>query len=247
MLALILLIFRLLGNKCGEYASSDFPGDPSCPSQAVGHDIDSETYLTTWIAGKWLGGNETDTPCFTVIDTPGIGDTSGNDCQNFIGVAQATRDIGSIDAFLLTIKGDTTRFTPYLVEQLRFFDELFGEQFWSSTIIEISFWSHTKNDIRRRKQRQLDEKKMTGLLNKKLREHFPDIPPIPVVFVDPVYDASWAEDMESKIFTNETNKLWSKTVNGKKFDCADDAGGCSSPSFLSGTPKLKLSPLTAAL
>ena len=240
MLALILLIYRLLGNECGEYASSNFPEDPSCPIQKVGHELKSETILTTWIAGKWLGGNETDTPCFTVIDTPGIGDTSGNDCQNFIDLAQATRDIGSIDAFLLTIKGDTTRFTPYLVEQLRFFDELFGERFWESTIIEVSFWSHTKNDIRRRKHRQLDEKKMTGNLNKKLREYFPDIPPIPVLFVDPVYDASFAEVMESKIFTNETSKLWSKTVNGKKFDCADDAGGCSSPSFLSGTPKLKL-------
>jgi hypothetical protein len=30
-------------------------------------------------------------------------------------------------------------------------------------------------------------------------------------------------------------------VNGKKFDCADDADGCSSPSFLVGTPKLKRS------
>ena len=56
MLALILLIYRLLGNECGEYASSNFPEDPSCPIQKVGHELKSETILTTWIAGKWLGG-----------------------------------------------------------------------------------------------------------------------------------------------------------------------------------------------
>jgi len=233
---------RLLGNKCGEYASTNFPGDPSCPIQEAGHGFDACTSRTSWIAGKWLGGNETDTPCFTVIDTPGIGDTKGPaaDCQNFIGVAQATREIGSIDAFLLIIKGDTTRFTPKLVEQLRFFEELFGEQFWKSIIIEVSFWSHTNDDIEKRKRRKLDENKMTGNLNQKMRQYFPDIPPIPVVFVDPVYGASWAKDMEQEIFNNQTKKLWSKTVNGKKFDCADDADGCTSPSFLTGTPKLKL-------
>ena len=179
-----------------------------------------------------------------MIDTPGIGDTSGQgaDCENFIGVANATREIGSIDAFLLIIKGDTTRVTPKLVEQLRFFEELFGEQFWKSTIIEVSFWAHSDRDIAKRNITQdgLDEKKMALALNDKLRSNFHGIPPIPVVFVDPVYREDYNFDRETEIFQEETKKLWSKTVNGKKFDCADDTDGCSSPSFLSGKPKLKL-------
>ena len=179
-----------------------------------------------------------------MIDTPGIGDTSGQgaDCENFIGVANATREIGSIDAFLLIIKGDTTRVTPKLVEQLRFFEELFGEQFWKSTIIEVSFWAHSDRDIAKRNITQdgLDEKKMALALNDKLRSNFIGIPPIPVVFVDPVYREDYNFDRETEIFQEETKKLWSKTVNGKKFDCADDTDGCSSPSFLSGKPKLKL-------
>jgi hypothetical protein len=128
------------------------------------------------------------------------------------------------------------------VEQLRFFEELFGEQFWESTIIEVSFWAHSDRDIAKRNltKNGLDEKKMTTALNDKLRSHFNGIPPIPVVFVDPVFREDLNYDREKEIFQEETKTLWSKIVNGKKFDCTDDADGCSSPAFLVGKPKLKL-------
>ena len=168
---------RLLGNKCGTYASSHSLLNSTCPEFGVGHELSSMTNETAWIAGRWLG--KAGAPCFAVIDTPGIGDTAGSskDCANFMDVARMARELSPIDGFLLVIKGDTTRITPSLLAQLQYFEDLFGEQFWRSTMIAISFWGHSPKAIKLRKRRGgLDEVKMAKNLNFKLKMKFPQIP-----------------------------------------------------------------------
>merc|ERR1712223_459607 len=238
---------QLMGNICGDYASVNYNNTKNstshlCATFGVGHGVESETQNTTWIAGKWLGNQNADQRCFAVVDTPGIGDSSGKarDCRNFIGVAKMAREISPIDAFLLVIKGTETRIGPELVSQLRFFHDLFGDSFWSYTTFAISFWSHTAIEARKRQRRRngLDETKMTFQLNQKLQEFFPGITPIPAVFVDPVYEAEFSEDeREIQRFAEETEKLWTIMTNGKRFECGES---CSSSTFLTGTPKLAL-------
>lgn len=236
---------RLMGNTCGDYASANFNEEsPECPIQKVGNDFTSMTKDTTWIAGKWLGRNGTDGLCFAVVDTPGIGDTSGpgKDCENFQGVAEMARAISPIDAFVLVIKGDQARVKPELLRHLRFFEELFGDKFWDNTIIAVSFWSHSQRDVRKRKKNRggLDEKMFKGKLRNILKNSFDNLPPIPTVFIDPVYDDTDPEDprdaRERKWFDQETKKLWELITDGDKYECADS---CSSPTFLQGTPKLE--------
>jgi len=239
---------QLMGNICGDYASVNYNNTKNstshlCATFGVGHGVESETQNTTWIAGKWLGNQNADQRCFAVVDTPGIGDSSGKarDCRNFIGVAKMAREISPIDAFLLVIKGTETRIGPELVSQLRFFQELFGDSFWSYTTFAISFWGHSRKQAHRRKKTRggLDEDKMRVQLNQKLQEYFPGTPPIPAVFVDPVYDPDpeIAEERETQRFAEETEKLWTFMTNGKQFECGES---CSSPTFLTGTPKLDL-------
>jgi len=238
---------KLLGDACGEYASTNYnntetPTSHLCPKFGVGNDMHSKTKNTTWIAGKWLGNRNLDQLCFAVVDTPGIGDTKGDgeDCRNFMGVAKMAREISPIDAFVLVIKGTQTRVGPNLIEQLKFFQELFGEKLWDYTTFAISFWSHTKKAayMRRKSRGGLDETKMALQLNDQLKRHFPGIPPLPAFFVDPVFDPDpeWAEEREIEMFDQETKKLWTFMTNGKRFECDDN---CNSPTFLTGTPKLE--------
>ena len=149
-----------MGNSCGDYASANFEEDESvgCPIQKVGDSFSSMTKDTTWIAGRWLGGNGTESLCFAVVDTPGIGDTSGTgkDCENFQRVTKMARAISSIDAFVLVIKGDETRVKPLLVEQLKFCQELFGDKFWNHTIIAVSFWGHSKKEAGKKRKQGVD-------------------------------------------------------------------------------------------
>ena len=233
-----------MGNTCGDYASANFEDEEDgCLIQRVGNDFTSMTKDTTWIAGRWLGGNWTESLCFAVVDTPGIGDTSGpgKDCENFKGVAEMTRAISPIDAFVLVIKGDETRVKPALVEQLTFFQELFGDKFWDNTIIAVSFWGHTSLEAKQRKNNRggLHEKMFENKFLRSLKNHFNNLPHIPTVFVDPVYDATdpdLADARARKWFAQETKKLWELITDGDKYECADS---CSSPSFLQGTPKLE--------
>jgi len=235
---------RLMGNSCGDYASANFEEDESlgCPIQKVGDSFSSMTNDTTWIAGRWLGGNATDTPCFAVVDTPGIGDTSGpgKDCKNFQEVAMMAREISPIDAFVLVIRGDMTRVQPELVKQLQFFQELFGDKFWDHTIIAVSFWGHTRIEayLRKKNSGGLDEQMFERKLRLKLMEHFDDLPPIPTVFIDPVYDEfdEFADERGKKWFAQETKKLWKLITNGEKYECGDS---CTSSTFFQGKPRLE--------
>jgi len=151
------------------------------------------------------------------------------------------REITPIDAFLLVIKGSETRVGPQLIEQLRFFQALFGAKFWDYTIFAISFWSHSGREayIRNSTRGGLDEATMKAKLNERLRRNFPHMPPLDAVFVDPVYDQTipeaFADPREKEMYKKETDKLWRFMTNGKQFECD---GGCSNPNYLKGTPKL---------
>ena len=200
---------RLLGDRCGLYASSNFvPEEEDCALQSVG----LKTTDTTWIAGRWLGGDESDTPCFTVIDTPGIGDYEGEDAdyRHFYKVAEMVKKIWPIDAFVLVMNGKKTRVPAGLLDRLRFFAEFFGDQFWRSTVIEVSFWGHSKEDARKRER---NEMAMEALINQQLKQKFPSISHIPTFFIDPVYEEDFSDQRAKQMQTQETGKLWSFMTN----------------------------------
>ena len=115
----------------------------------------SHTNETVWKVGKWLG--DPAGQCVTVIDTPGLQDTENRTCIFTREIGDAVKQLGEIDAFFLLFKGDTTRLTPVVREQLNIFQQLFGKHFWRKTIIEITFWPHDKKSRRRRKRNRRDE------------------------------------------------------------------------------------------
>ena len=122
----------------------------------------SHTNETVWRVGRWLG--ETGNDCVTILDTPGLQDTHNRTCLFTREIGEAVKYLGEIDAFFLLFKGDTTRLTPVVREQLNVFQQLFGKHFWRKTIIEITFWPHDRKARRRRKRIKRDEKSVRDKL-----------------------------------------------------------------------------------
>jgi len=234
---------QLFGKKPGMCASPNSMLNLTYPVFGVGHGPESHTNDTSWIAGKWLGdysqtGNSS---CFTVIDTPGVGDTAGEiaDCKHGVAISEAVKKLSLIDAFVLIFKGTQSRFTKPLQDQLSFYEEMFGQGFWKKTIIEISYWRSREDDKEERMEdRHTDEAKFSHDLNMQLKRRFGLTHAIPVYFIDPMYTERRGKrnPEEKENFKNETEKLWNFTQSGDPYTCK---GHCKSPGFLQGEPVLK--------
>ena len=75
---------------------------------AVGHSLGSKTKIISWAAQHFLGTDQ----CVTIIDTPGVFDTSGNDYSYSLKMQQELRDqMGYIDLILMVFKGSETRYS----------------------------------------------------------------------------------------------------------------------------------------
>ena len=230
---------RLFGKKPGMCASTNSMLDPTRPVFGVGHGHESHTNETAWIAGKWLGDYAGNSSCFTVVDTPGVGDVQGRDCEHGVVISGAVKNLNQIDVFVLIFKGTTSRFTQSLQKQLSFYEEMLGEDFWKRTIIEISYWRSRNGDKEERlEDRETDEGKLSHDLNMQLKKIFGLTQTIPVYFVDPMYTSKRGEKNpeEAEAFKNETEKLWNFTQSGDPYTCK---GHCTSPGFLEGKPSLK--------
>ena len=80
---------------------------------AVGHGQASKTTSISWSAEHFLGTNE----CITIIDTPGVFDTGGNDYDLTLKMQQELRDkMGYIDLILMVYKGTNTRYGKFSLE-----------------------------------------------------------------------------------------------------------------------------------
>ena len=112
----------------------------------VGYGIFSHTNETVWKVGRWFSwewkdGNilpnitrwlgDPTNDCVTIIDTPGLQDTNNRTCLYTREIQEAVKQLGDIDAFFLLFKGDTTRLTPVLREQLNIFQA--GQRSFSYT------------------------------------------------------------------------------------------------------------------
>ena len=110
---------KLLGRGHLDDIDSAFP---------PGHGTRSKTVLTQAGVGRWLGRGD----CVTVIDTPGVGDTEGRDVEfSAMVVNQMKEDYQFVNMMLLVMKGEDSRFDLPLQESVRFYENIFGNDWWS--------------------------------------------------------------------------------------------------------------------
>ena len=95
---------------------------------------------------------------FTVIDTPGFGDTEDMDNEHMDEMIAALKEnIATTNVFLLVFKGTNERFDKQCQHMLREMEAMFGTYFWNFTTIEVSFWSYTMDDQNQRNHSGQDE------------------------------------------------------------------------------------------
>eukprot|EP00093_Oithona_nana_P012879 12879.XXX_45661_44291_1 [CDS] Oithona nana genome sequencing. len=173
------------------------------------HGKDSGTKKTCAEKGPWMGDGED----FTVIDTPGFGDSENND--NFATDYKHVKDLvkflkgntPSITIFLICIEGQNPRISTGLRMMLVQLENIFGEDFWKNVVLEFTHYHFDENSIDRRADS--NEKSPTGrktALNKELRRLFEFQKELPAVFIDSYYDKE--HDGSRQKFDHYTQELY---------------------------------------
>ena len=192
--------------------------DPLCTNCTfeVCSGTDSCTKETTYATGSWLGSGVN----FTVVDTPGFGDSDGEDAANIEEMMNVLNEVvKSANGILLLFKGDIGRFQEGLVKMVKEMTMLFGEGMWKHVIIGVSFWPYDQDsiddrdencDIPGRPDLCHDEAWLVREINRQLQEKIHMTQNLSAVFID-----SWSQtpkhindEMEQFYFQQETAKLF---------------------------------------
>ena len=211
---------------------------------SVGHTIKSHTTEISWRADHYLGTGQ----CITVIDTPGVADTAGQDYKQSLQLQQVLKDnIKSIDIFMLLFKGSNLRFDSSLVEMIQWYEAIFGKDMWKHVVTETTFWSHTEAEARKREYTMelTEEKRTRDWSNRFYRKPLlvDRVLDIPVLFIDPIARVftdpcitPMATQREKEKFLEWTSRFADYFELIPSFDCEER---CQAPNeFYSGIPWL---------
>jgi len=192
---------------------------------------DSCTKETVYGMGPWLGKFKN----FTVVDTPGFGDSDGEDDDLLEEMMDVLKNsIGYTHSILLLISGETTRFSESLQSMLRQMNAMFGDQWWQFMTIGVSFWPYDQASIEERTKlctnypdRCRDEAWFANEWNGQFRETFHLEKNFTFVFTDSFSQIkeNVNDSLQEYFWHRETQKLWdiATSVNeGFEFRTVDD-------------------------
>jgi len=183
---------------------------------------DSCTKQTTYGVGSWLGNGQN----FTVVDTPGFGDSNNDDdllIEEMMDILANVVD--HTDTFLLLFDGRETRFDASLQNMIQRMTTIFGHYWWDYLVIGVSFWPYDQDSIDERKcypeypEYCHDETWFCEDRNRQLQEKFNVKKNFTCVFSD-----SWSQTpgppgfntddpLQQEHWKNETGILWDITTS----------------------------------
>jgi len=183
-----------------------------CP----GHD--SCTKETTYGTGPWLGSGQN----FTVVDTPGFGDSDNEDealIEEMMNILANVVD--HADTILLLFNGELPRFDASLQSMLKTMTQIFGVDWWNYVVIGVSFWAYDQDSIDDRvcdpeyPDYCKDEAWFCNDMNTQLRDKLHVDKNFTCVFTD-----SWSQTggnvedpLQQEHWRNETGILWDITTS----------------------------------
>merc|ERR1719495_2378711 len=170
--------------------------------------MNSCTKATKYATGKWLGKGGAD---FTVVDTPGFGDSDNNDNDLIDEMMNTLKNaVKASNVLVILISGEQQRFNSALQQMIREMEALFGKTFWANAIIGVSFWAYDSVSVAKRKHQGKTEDRFIQQWNSQLRDKFHINQTLQGVFIDAMSQVSWAKDDEPQqiAFQRETAKLW---------------------------------------
>jgi len=179
-------------------------------------EYDSCTKSTSHAVGQWIGsGSE-----FTVIDTPGFGDSDGNDEALLDDMMEKLAEIDYANTIVLLLDGSEKRFEQGLQYMLKRITIIFGKKWWDHVVIAVSFWgfdeaSITKRNVNRRKPK--DEAWFRGQINSQICDKLNECNKnFTFVFADSHFNRN--DPQQQARWQEETTILWEATKNrGESF------------------------------
>merc|ERR1719500_1238622 len=183
---------------------------------------DSCTKQTTYGFGSWLGNGQN----FTVVDTPGFGDSNNDDDLLIEEMMEVLADVvDHTDTFLLLFDGRETRFDASLQNMIQRMTTIFGHHWWNYLVIGVSFWAYDQESIDERKcypeypEYCHDETWFCGEMNRQIQEKFNVDKNFTCVFTD-----SWSQTpgppgfntenpLQQEHWKSETTILWEMTTS----------------------------------
>ena len=88
---------------------------------------------------------------FTVVDTPGFGDSNGEDGVLIDEMVKALKDdIKTTNGCLILFNGEDDRYNNFLQQMLREIVMIFGNGFWDNAILGFSHWAFDQSAINKR-------------------------------------------------------------------------------------------------
>ena len=214
---------------------------------------DSCTKETSYAEGCWLGeGSE-----FTIVDTPGFGDSDNDDNSLINEMVEALKNVvKTANGFILLFNGQSERFDSKAQQMIREMEALFGPGFWEHVVLGVSFWHYDLNSIMGRNNSGKTESWWTDEMNAQLKEKFHLEINLQAVFIDSWAKQEWniADALQQEAFERESAKLWEIFSSNSKFefktieDVIDDLNQCQQENeCLTGEIQEKLTQLAQEL
>ena len=169
--------------------------DPTCEDCTfpVCDDIShSCTKNTNFAVKPWLGDGQ----IFTVVDTPGFGDSEQEDSVLIDEMMAVLKDtVKSASVLMLVLDGSVDRFSDNLQQMIREMRALFGENMWDNMLICVSKWSYSASAVKDRNETCIytpkkcrDEKAFSTAMMNAMEEKFHVGRNLSFAFID-----SWAK------------------------------------------------------
>jgi len=195
-------------------------------------DMESCTKKTSYGTGRWLrtGMN------FTVVDTPGFGDTDGDEqllIEEMMNILGNTVD--HADTILWLFKWDDLRFSESLQTMIKRMTIIFGRGWWDYVMIGVSFWAFDQDSIDQRESECemypenpcKNEAWVEKEINTQINDIFAPGRNFTCVFTDAYSQRQGHKDdpTEKEHWEEESGKLWDITIDRSeafKFRTIDD-------------------------
>ena len=85
------------------------------------------------------------------MDTPGFGDSNGEDGVLIDAMVTALKDdIKTTNGFVILLNGEEDRYNNFLQQMLREIIMIFGRGFWDNAILGFSRWAYDEKSIQLR-------------------------------------------------------------------------------------------------
>jgi len=183
--------------------------------------LDSITRDTCADQGYWLGDNNTQ-KMFTVIDTPGFGDSLVEEEKTIENLVTTLRDeIKQVHVFVIAFKQNDNRMTNSLRSMISLFEKMFGKHFWDNAILEATHWNHGEDAVRIRGESRppMTQQYWSNEFNRILKAEYSLDQNLQTVFIDTFYHED--SEYEIEVFNNNTKLLWEYALSREPFECKD--------------------------